>query len=160
MSKPKRGSASEIGRQVYWPDDTDEQIDVKRRSFEDMLFPGHQKRAFPVEVIVGRYHKPRTPEANAYLWAVCYRMMSEASGEERDTIHYAMCCKFFGEKVIDVMGEKYKRPVRTTTTNQFGEPEWLGPGEFAEFVDFVIREALFWYDVTIPPPTPKEVPRG
>jgi hypothetical protein len=143
-------------KQTYWPgEDSGAQHEAKIARLNGVLI----NATFPVEVEVTRHQKKRTPEANAYLWAVCYALMSEASGYEREEIHYAMCCKHFGSTIGELMGEKFQRPVRTTTTNEHGELEWLGSGEFAEFVDFVIREALFWYDVVIPPPTPKEVPR-
>lgn len=158
MSKPKKASSSEIIRQVYYADDRDVQRAGKIERLIASITHG-LKAGKPIEVVVGKYHKPRTPEANAYLWAVPYAMMSEASGEERQEIHMVMCRQYFGEKVVEIMGEKYSRPVRTTTTNEKGEAEWLGPGPFAEFVDYVIRQAAFWYGLDVPPPTPKEVPR-
>lgn len=141
-------------KQVYYPADTDGQRDDKC----ERLIPS-LRREFPVEVIVRRFAKKRSPEANAYLWGVCYPLIADASGYEKEEVHYVMCCKHFGTKVVEVMGESFTRPVRTTTTNEDGEAEWLNVMEFAEFVDFVIREAALWYDVAIPPPTPKDVPR-
>jgi hypothetical protein len=149
-------SAPTLIKQTWWPEDTDAQRDAKLQRLHATVLA---QRDFPIEVVVKRHQKKRTPEANNYLWGVVYPLMSDASGEEKEEIHFAMCCKYFGEKVIEVMGERYRRPRRTTTTNDEGEAEWLSPGEFAEFVDFTIREAAFWYDVAVPPPTPKEVPR-
>lgn len=142
-------------KQVYRAEDLSRQVDDKLVRLTGVIVG----RTFPLEIEVRRFQKKRSPEANAYLWGVCYPLMSDASGYEKDEIHYAMCCKYFGTKVVEVMGEKFERPVRTTTTNEDGELEWLGVVEFAEFVDFVIREAAFWYDVIVPPPTPKQVPR-
>lgn len=152
--------AKTLIKQTYWPEDTDAQIHEKRERLNRAMFPVHGQAPNKAIVVEVKLHaKKRSPEANSYLWGVVYPIMSDASGEEKDEIHFAMCCKYFGEKVIEVMGEKYRRPLRTTTTNEDGEAEWLSPGEFAEFVDFTIREAAFWYDVAVPPPTPKEVPR-
>lgn len=142
-------------RQVYYPEDDGRQVDAKFDRLRSVIYTG----GIPLQVEVTRYQKKRSPEANAYLWAVCYALMSEASGYEREEIHAAMCRKFFGTTIVEVMGERFERPVRTTTTNEDGELEWLGVMEFAEFVDFVIREAAYWYDVIVPPPTPKQVPR-
>lgn len=142
-------------KQVYWPGDTSDQITAKLDRLKATIF----NRGFAVEVSVRRHQKKRTPEANAYLWGVCYPLMSDTSGYEKEEIHFAMCCKYFGSSVMEVMGQRFEKPVRTTTTNEDGEAEWLGAMDFAEFVDFVIREAAYWYDVTVPPPTPKEVPR-
>lgn len=144
-------------KQTYYPgSDTPEQRAGKIDRLVNNAILGSN---FAIEVEVKRHQKKRSPEANAYYWSVCLALMSEASGYERDEIHYAMCCKYFGSTIGEVMGQKFQRPVRTTTTNEDGELEWLSPGAFAEFVDFVIREALFWYDVVVPSPTPKEVPR-
>lgn len=142
-------------KQVWWPEDTDEQ----RKAKLDRLLATVVNRGFPVEVVCSRHQKKRSPEANAYLWAVCYPLMSDASGYEKEEIHFAMCCKFFGTRVVEIMGERFERPNRTTTTNEDGEKEWLGAAEFAELIDMVIREAAYFYNVVIPPPTPKEVPR-
>lgn len=141
-------------KQVYYPNE----VQHPRSDKLDRLTTAVQ-REFPVEVQVRRFQKKRSPEANAYLWGVCYPLIADASGYEKEEVHYVMCCKHFGTKVVEVMGERFTRPTRTTTTNEDGEAEWLNVMEFAEFVDFVIREAALWYDVAIPPPTPKEVPR-
>ena len=141
-------------KQVYRPEDRSEIVADKTARLIGAL-----KRDFPVEVVIRRFQKKRTPEANAYLWGVVYPVLADVSGYEKDELHYVMCCRFFGTKVVEVMGERFEKPVRTTTTNEDGELEWLGAGPFAEFVDFVIREAALWYDAIVPPPTPKDVPR-
>lgn len=138
-------------RQVYSLNERDSVVDERF----DRLRAAIYNRTVPVEIEVRRHQKKRTPEAQGYLWGVCYPLMSDASGYEKEEIHYAMCCKYFGVKVVEVMGQRFERPVRTTSTNEEGEAEWLGSHGFAEFTDFVIREAANWYDVSIPPPTPK-----
>lgn len=140
-------------KQTWWPADVDRQREDKRERLLRIL---DQPREFPVEITVKRHQKKRSPEANAALWGVCYAMMADVSGYEKDEIHHIMCCKYFGTKVVEVMGERIERPIRTTTTNENGEQEWLSPGEFAAFVEFVIREAAFWFDIAIPPFVPKE----
>lgn len=143
-------------KQTYWLDDTeDTKLDKLNRLNEAI-----ESVTVPVVVEVRPYKKPRSPEANAYLWGVCYAHMSVVAGEEKEELHAAMCKKHFGTKLVDIMGMRFERAIRTTTHNEHGEKEWLGVKEFAEFVDFVIREAAIWYDIAIPPPTPKEVPRA
>ena len=148
-------SKTTLLKQVYYPDDRPEQTADKTARLIASLH-----KEFAVEVEIKRHAKKRSPEANAYLWGVCYPLLSDASGYEKEELHYVMCCKFFGTKVVEVMGERYERPVRTTTTNEDGELEWLDSATFAQFVDFVIREGALWYDVAIPPPSPKEVPHA
>jgi hypothetical protein len=142
-------------RQTYWPADSSEQ----RADKVARLVTSVQRTDFAVTVEVKRHQKKRSPEANAYLWGVVYPLLADASGYEKEELHYVMCCRFFGTKVVEVMGQRYERPVRTTTTNEDGELEWLPPGPFAELVDFAIREGALWYDVIVPPPSPKQVPR-
>jgi len=66
-----------------------------------------------------------------------------------------MLHKYFGSKVIDLMGEQLKVPVRTTTTDEDGEKDVLSASAYWDFTDFVIREAAMWYDVVVPPPDPE-----
>lgn len=138
-------------KQVYSPLDTVDQQSDKLSRLTKMLVNAD----FPLEVSVKRKVKTRSPEASNYLWGVCYPIMANASGYEKEELHVAMCRKWFGSKVIEVMGEKFTIPVRTTTLNENGDREVLGAGDFWDFTDFVIREAAMWYDVTIPPPDPE-----
>lgn len=148
-------SKATLLKQTYWMTDDEDRVSERMLRLAAVI----QGRTHNIEIEVKRHQKKRTPEAQGYLWGVCYPLMSDASGYEKEEIHYAMCCKFFGVKVVEIMGQKFERPIRTTSTNEDGEAEWLGSSDFADFTDFVIREAADWYDVAIPPPTPKEVPR-
>lgn len=145
--------------QIYWPGDSPEQTQGKwQRAIQAMgsVVFGSDKAW---ELTIRRHVKKRSCAANNYLWGVVYALMSDASGYEKEELHELMCGKFFGTKVIEVMGVKKRLPVRTTTTDDSGEADTLGTGEFAEFVDFAIREAAIWFDLAIPPPTLEEVPR-
>src|SRR5688500_8753366 len=139
-----------ILKQVYYPEDDTEVVAGKLDRLKYAL-----RQKFPVEVVIKRKVKTRSPEASNYLWGICYPLMSDASGYDKDDLHAAMCRKWFGTKVIEVMGEKFSIPVRTTTLNEDGEREVLGAVDFWDFTDFVIREAAMWYDVAIPPPDPE-----
>ena len=139
-------------RQLYWINDTERQnadkVDRAIRALQHIS----DDRERDWELVIQRHTKKRTPEANAYLWAVVYVLMSEASGYTKEEVHEAMCYGFFGAKVVEIGGVRFKRPLRTTTTNEEGEPEWLGSEEFAQFVDYAIQEAAIHFDVAVPPP--------
>jgi hypothetical protein len=152
---PPPVSIPKLLTQTYWPADFDSQRTDKIARLVQLL----QRKDIAISVEVTRHQKKRSPAANAYLWGVVYVILSDASGYEKEELHEIMCKKFFGTKVVDVMGERVERPIRTTTTNEEGEAEWLGPGPFAELVDFAIREGSLWYDVNIPPPSKEQVPR-
>lgn len=143
-----------ILRQVYHMDDSAEQVAEKMNRLADSI----DTRSHAVTVEVKRYTKPRSDESNAYLWAVVYPLMSNASGYEVEELHGIMCAKFFGTTAIKVMGEIITRPCRTTTTDERGERAVLSPAEFSEFLEFVIREAALWFDLAIPPPRPVAPP--
>lgn len=146
--------------QVYHPDDSEEATGGKlSRLFSAANQISHdQGQAW--EVLIRKYAKTRTSAANNYLWGVCYTLMADASGYEKEELHDLMCKKHFGVRIVEFMGVKKSVAVRTTTTNEHGDPETLPVPEFAEFVDFVIREAAMHLDLAIPAPTPQQVPRG
>lgn len=145
-------SAKPLLRQLYWHNDTDRQnadkVDRAIRALQHISDSADKDW----ELVIQRYTKKRTPEANAYLWGVVYPLMSEASGYTKEEVHEAICFGFFGAKVVEIGGVRFKRPLRTTTTNEAGEPEWLGSEEFAQLVDYAIQEASINYDVAVPPP--------
>lgn len=135
-------------RQVYYPqDDERRQRDKLGRLTHLLSNPAH-----PIEVTVRRHRKKHSSEARGYLWGVCYAMLSEASGYEKEELHEAMCARYFGTKVVEVMGQRFERPSRTTTTNEAGERDELSAKDYYDFIEAVIREAALWYDVIIPPP--------
>lgn len=143
-------------KQVYWPADSDEQLDAKQTRLHQAMFPGSQRHSFPIEVIVKRHVKSRSPEASNYLWGVCYPLMADSSGYEKEELHDAMCRRYFGTVVVHVMGEAIEHARRTTTTDENGDRDVLGAADFWDFTDYVIREAATWFDVAIPPPDPEK----
>lgn len=138
--------------QVYWPDDKPEQRADKVARLVKMVAEMSQSGDRAYSVVIRRHSKPRSQEANNYLWGVVYQMMSDASGYERDELHELMCGKFFGTKVVEVLGVRKRVPIRSTTTDEDGNPDTLPTAEFARFVDMAIREAAMHLDLAIPPP--------
>lgn len=146
--------------QVYHPSDSEEMTGGK---LARLFAAAHQVSHDPGqawEILIRKYAKPRSNPANNYLFGVCYGHMSDASGYDKDELHDLMCKKHFGTRIVEFMGVKKSVPARTTTTNENGDPEVLPVPDFAEFVDFVIREAAMHLDLAIPPPTKEQVPRG
>lgn len=141
-------------RQVYWPDDDSE----KRAGKISRLIAATSAQNFPVEITIRRHRKKHSNDARAYLWGVCYALLSEASGYEKEELHEAMCKSYFGVKPVQVMGQTFDRPLRTTTHNEHGERDELDVSSYGQFIEFVIREAALWYDIAIPPPKPKDMP--
>lgn len=103
----------------------------------------------------------RTLSQNAYLWGVCYPMMSERSGYETAELHEYLLGEFYGwvEKRVPKKPSNPKGtesvPRRSTTKNEAGERAVLTTKEFADFVDFVQRLAAEKMMLVIPDPDPQ-----
>ena len=59
-----------------------------------------------VDVVVSKYRKNRTDNANKYLWGVCYQLMADELGYSVDDIHSLMKGMFL-KKVAVIKGKKY-----------------------------------------------------
>lgn len=102
----------------------------------------------------------RSASQNAYLWAVPYKLISEATGYEVEEVHEYMLGRHFGWQ--DKRVPKTPRnpsgvesvPVRTTTTDQHGKRSVLKPQEFSDYVDFIQRFAAQKLSLVIPDPDP------
>lgn len=117
-----------------------------------------EDRAF--KVTVDEVKNERTASQNAYLFAVCYPMISEATGYEKDEVHEYFLGRHFGWK--DKKVPKTPRnsegvesvPVRTTTTDEHGKRSVLSIPQFIEYVDFIQRFAAQKLGIVIPDPDP------
>ena len=113
----------------------------------------------PWKIVAYQDVRSRSGEANAYYNGIVLAQMSEVSGYEKEELHTELCMLYFGRATRTIMGRTHEVPLRTTTTNEAGEREVLGRGDFADFVDFAIRMAAEHFDLAIPPPTTEQVPR-
>lgn len=101
---------------------------------------------------------PRTLSQNAYLWGVCYPLMSERSGYEASELHEYLLGEFYGwvdkrvpKKPSNPRG-KESVPRRTTTTDEKGKRSVLSTKQFADYVEFVQRFAAEKLMLVIPDP--------
>jgi hypothetical protein len=102
----------------------------------------------------------RSQSQNAYLWAVPYKLISEATGYEAEEVHEYMLGRFFGWK--DKRVPKTPRnpdgvesvPVRTTTTDEHGKRSVLSVEVFSEYVGFIQRFGAMKLGLVIPDPDP------
>jgi hypothetical protein len=114
------------------------------------------------EVEIYRPRKEKTPSQNATLFGVAYPVIMDALGysgnAEKEFLHEAFCGDFFGWKLTEIMGKTKRRPVRTTTTNEFGKRDLISTIEMARFYEFVQRQAAE-YGVIVPDPAPNDMPK-
>lgn len=102
----------------------------------------------------------RSHSQNAYLWAVPYKLISEATGYESEEVHEYMLGRFFGWK--DKRVPKTPRnpegvesvPVRTTTTDEHGKRSVLSVEVFSDYVAFIQRFGAMKLGLVIPDPDP------
>lgn len=102
----------------------------------------------------------RSNSYNAYLWAVPYKLISEATGYEVEEVHEYFLGRFFGWK--DKKVPKTPRnpegvesiPVRTTTTDEHGKRSVLSFEVFSEYVAYIQRFGAVKLGLVIPDPDP------
>lgn len=103
---------------------------------------------------VKELRKERSLDQNAAMFGVAYAAIMAASGlqgdDERRQLHRNFCGDFFGW-TSGPLGQR--RPVRTTTTNQFGERDVIDTRTMAEFYEFIQRKAAE-YGIDVPAPDP------
>lgn len=90
---------------------------------------------------VERYVKPRNEEQNNALWGVAYKHLREQSGNDMDDLHEFFCGEFFGWVIKDVMGQRKKKPRRSTTQDEHGKRSVMDIIWFAQFYDFIQQRA-------------------
>lgn len=89
----------------------------------------------------------RSDAQNAYLNGVCYRLLGDAIGYERDEVSEFCCGTYWGWKDKKVPKKPSNPsgiesvPVRTTTTDENGQRAVLSKTEFAEYVGWLQRFA-------------------
>lgn len=93
------------------------------------------------QVEVKPYSKPRSCEANAYLWGVVYPTIVRELSGTADDWHELFCLEYFGERSIELGQARIVKPKRTTTTDEAGKRDVLPSGEFWRFVEFVCSRA-------------------
>lgn len=93
-------------------------------------------------------HKPtRSSAQNNYLNGVCYKLLGEAIGYERDEVSEFLCGTYFGWKDKKVPKKPSNPqgiesvPIRTTTTDENGKRNVLGKMAMVDYIAFVQRFA-------------------
>lgn len=92
--------------------------------------------------------RPQRSEAQLrYLNGVCYKLIGDTIGYERDEVSEFLCGVYFGWKEKRVPKKPSNPngvesvPIRTTTTDEHGARSVLNKQEFADYVAFVQRFA-------------------
>lgn len=107
-----------------------------------------------VKVEVSLYRQPRSNAQNKALWGLAYKMLHEETGNDPEDLHAYFCGEFWTWVEYDVMGQKRKRPLRTTTTDADGKDSIISIVEFADFFSFIQQRAAEVAGIFIPDPDP------
>lgn len=105
----------------------------------------------------------RSLQQNKYLFGVAYKLISEATGYEKQDIHEDCLKLHFGVRLKKVPRSRFhpeglaEVPLRTTTTDEHGRRSVLGKVQFMEYTEFVKRYAAE-AGVYIPDPNEHEAP--
>lgn len=96
----------------------------------------------PVNVKFTIARPERTIPQVAYLHAVCYAMLSEHTGYEKEEIEEYLLGSYFGWKDKKLPGGRVSSvPIRRTTTDEEGNRDVLEGRKFWDFVEWIQRVA-------------------
>src|SRR5688572_20387388 len=73
------------------------------------------------QVTIGYVKKERSDLQNRALWGCAYKTLRDATGNDPEDLHTYFCGEFFSWVEYEVMGQKRKRPFRTTTKDENGK---------------------------------------
>ena len=113
--------------------------------------------ALPLD-IESKPHKPtRSSEQLGAMFGLAYKVIMEETGLRGDAdkkkLHRDFCGAYWGWKVREVLGKKWRDPIRTTTTDENGKRVAFGKVEQAEFYGFIEQTAAEC-GIFIPSPDP------
>jgi len=106
------------------------------------------------QVTIGGVKKERSDPQNRALWGCAYRTLSEATGNDPEDLHAYFCGEFFGWSEYEILGQRRKRPLRTTTKNERGERDVISTLQLSDFYSFIQRRAAETVGVFVPDPDP------
>lgn len=98
-------------------------------------------------VTVEEHKATRSSQQNKFLWAACYKALSDAVGYETEEVAEYLLGTYFGWKEVKVPKKPSNpagiesRPRRTTTTDEDGKRRVLSKQEFSDYVAFIQRFA-------------------
>lgn len=101
-----------------------------------------------VTVTIAQEELNRSTRANAYLWGVVYKLMSEESGYTPEELHEVMRERHNGRTIIDPFTGEEKRiglPTRDLKVEPFGH-----------FIEAVMVDGAEWLGISFPEPRKHE----
>ncbi len=106
------------------------------------------------QVTIGGVKKERSDLQNRALWGCAYKTLRDATGNDPEDLHTYFCGEFFSWVEYDVMGQKRRRPFRTTTRDENGKRDVISTLQLSDFYQFVQIRSAETVGVYIPDPDP------
>lgn len=109
----------------------------------------------PWAIVIDRLKRERTGKQQRALWGCAYKFIHDETGNDPETdLHPMFCGEFFGWEEYEVLGQKRKRPSRTTTKDELGHSDVITVERFVEFYDFVQKYTAVQTGLVVPDPDP------
>lgn len=105
-------------------------------------------------VTIGDAKKERSDVQNRALWGCAYATLREATGNDPEDLHTYFCGEYFGWTEYEVLGQKRKRPARTTTKDQDGYRDVITTLQLSDFYAFIQQRSAETVGVYVPDPDP------
>lgn len=106
------------------------------------------------QVSIGDVKKERSDLQNRALWGCAYKTLRDATGNDAEDLHAYFCGEFFSWTEYEVMGQKRKRPWRTTTKDENGKRDVISTDQLSEFYSFIQQRSAETVGVYVPDPDP------
>lgn len=106
------------------------------------------------QITIGSVKKERSPQQNKALWGCAYETLRKATGNDKEDLHDYFCGEYFGWDIQDVMGQKKKKPKRTTTTDYDGHRDVISTIHLQDFYAFIQQRSAETAGVFVPDPDP------
>lgn len=107
----------------------------------------------PVEFWIKERQETRSVRANAYLWGVVYKAISDDTGQEPEAIHEAMKQRFLTQTDVVLINAKTGEMEEHRVV---GSSSKLKVHDFYQFVENVRLFAAEWLGLRIPEPNEYE----
>lgn len=107
-----------------------------------------------VQVTIGPVKKERSDLQNRALWGCAYKTLRDATGNDPEDLHTYFCGEFFSWVEYEVMGQKRKRPFRTTTRDENGKRDVISTAQLSDFYSFIQQRSAETVGVFVPDPDP------
>lgn len=107
-----------------------------------------------VQVTISDVKKERSDLQNRALWGCAYKTLRDATGNDADDLHTYFCGEYFGWTEYEVMGQKRRRPLRTTTKDDRGNRSVITTLQLSDFYAFIQQRSAETVGVYVPDPDP------